>query len=369
MLDERAGQAHAGEPSPRRRSRRDPGKNPRLRSRQAAPSHRRRRRGGRAAQARRARRCSRRPIIAANAPAAGRRRQGACGLQAPAGRRTAAGDLRQAHSSRSRRSNNNARLPGIGTGRMQTKRGMPHVPRSRLRRERASGARTGAACRRNVGLELPSRKPAPASPIELRLSRSNRDAGEARSSRVRARGAGKPAPPVFAPQSPRRTQRSKRKRPATAESSHGIGVLLVNLGTPDAAEPVAVRRYLKEFLTDRRVIETRRLAVEDGAQRHHPAAAVAPQSARLPEDLELAKRTNRRSRPSRARRRKSSPAFSSRSASTSSSTGRCATPAPRSSRGSKRSSPAAATAFWSCRSIRNIRRRRRRRCATRCSAS
>jgi len=32
-------------------------------------------------------------------------------------------------------------------------------------------------------------------------------------------------------------------------------VLLVNLGTPDAATPEAVRRYLKEFLTDRRVIE------------------------------------------------------------------------------------------------------------------
>ncbi len=35
----------------------------------------------------------------------------------------------------------------------------------------------------------------------------------------------------------------------------GIGVLLVNLGTPDAATPAAIRRYLKEFLTDRRVIE------------------------------------------------------------------------------------------------------------------
>jgi protoporphyrin/coproporphyrin ferrochelatase len=35
----------------------------------------------------------------------------------------------------------------------------------------------------------------------------------------------------------------------------GIGVLLVNLGTPDAAEPQAVRRYLKEFLSDPRVIE------------------------------------------------------------------------------------------------------------------
>ncbi|HST36869.1 MAG TPA: ferrochelatase [Allosphingosinicella sp.] len=34
-----------------------------------------------------------------------------------------------------------------------------------------------------------------------------------------------------------------------------IGVLLVNLGTPDAAEPKAVRRYLAEFLSDRRVVE------------------------------------------------------------------------------------------------------------------
>lgn len=34
-----------------------------------------------------------------------------------------------------------------------------------------------------------------------------------------------------------------------------LGVLLVNLGTPDAPTPVAVRRYLKEFLWDRRVVE------------------------------------------------------------------------------------------------------------------
>ena len=38
-------------------------------------------------------------------------------------------------------------------------------------------------------------------------------------------------------------------------TTSGIGVLLVNLGTPDAAEPKAVRCYLKEFLTDPRVIE------------------------------------------------------------------------------------------------------------------
>ena len=34
-----------------------------------------------------------------------------------------------------------------------------------------------------------------------------------------------------------------------------IGVLLINLGTPDAPDAQAVRRYLGQFLTDRRVIE------------------------------------------------------------------------------------------------------------------
>jgi ferrochelatase len=35
----------------------------------------------------------------------------------------------------------------------------------------------------------------------------------------------------------------------------GVGVLLVNLGTPDAPTAAAVRRYLAEFLSDRRVVE------------------------------------------------------------------------------------------------------------------
>ena len=34
-----------------------------------------------------------------------------------------------------------------------------------------------------------------------------------------------------------------------------VGVLLVNLGTPDAPDVVSVRRYLAEFLSDKRVIE------------------------------------------------------------------------------------------------------------------
>lgn len=34
-----------------------------------------------------------------------------------------------------------------------------------------------------------------------------------------------------------------------------VGVLLVNLGTPEAATPAAVKSYLREFLSDRRVVE------------------------------------------------------------------------------------------------------------------
>ena len=41
--------------------------------------------------------------------------------------------------------------------------------------------------------------------------------------------------------------------------SHGrmprTGVLLVNLGTPDRADAPSLRRYLKEFLSDDRVVE------------------------------------------------------------------------------------------------------------------
>ena len=37
-----------------------------------------------------------------------------------------------------------------------------------------------------------------------------------------------------------------------------IGVLLLNLGTPDGTDYWSMRRYLKEFLSDRRVIEVPR---------------------------------------------------------------------------------------------------------------
>jgi len=52
---------------------------------------------------------------------------------------------------------------------------------------------------------------------------------------------------------------------ASASASKGlpaasrIGVLIVNLGTPDSPSYFAVQRYLREFLGDRRVIDTSRL--------------------------------------------------------------------------------------------------------------
>jgi ferrochelatase len=46
--------------------------------------------------------------------------------------------------------------------------------------------------------------------------------------------------------------------PAIPEAK--IGVLLINLGTPDAPEERAVRRYLAEFLSDRRVVEIHPIA-------------------------------------------------------------------------------------------------------------
>jgi protoporphyrin/coproporphyrin ferrochelatase len=40
-----------------------------------------------------------------------------------------------------------------------------------------------------------------------------------------------------------------------SEDLHRTGILLINLGTPDAPDPGPVRRYLREFLSDPRVID------------------------------------------------------------------------------------------------------------------
>ena len=48
-------------------------------------------------------------------------------------------------------------------------------------------------------------------------------------------------------------------RPVTGARPQRVGVLLVNLGTPDTADTRGVRVYLKEFLSDPRVIENQGL--------------------------------------------------------------------------------------------------------------
>src|SRR5262249_56665041 len=65
--------------------------------------------------------------------------------------------------------------------------------------------------------------------------------------------------------------------PAPAEpgaSRARIGVLLLNLGTPDSADVPGVRRYLKEFLSDPRVIEKQGLAWQ--ALLHGPSLRIPP---------------------------------------------------------------------------------------------
>ena len=53
-------------------------------------------------------------------------------------------------------------------------------------------------------------------------------------------------------------RRCSAENPPTIRRSsrHKIGVLLLNLGTPDSPDYWPMRRYLGEFLSDRRVIET-----------------------------------------------------------------------------------------------------------------
>jgi ferrochelatase len=47
--------------------------------------------------------------------------------------------------------------------------------------------------------------------------------------------------------------------PYTHGTASRVGILLLNLGTPDEPTPQAVRRYLKQFLSDRRVVEIPRV--------------------------------------------------------------------------------------------------------------
>ena len=75
-----------------------------------------------------------------------------------------------------------------------------------------------------------------------------------------------------------------------ADYTHGspvaAGVLLVNLGTPQAPTRRAVRRYLAEFLADPRIVEAPALALVACAPRRDPARAAGAIGATLREDLD-----------------------------------------------------------------------------------
>jgi protoporphyrin/coproporphyrin ferrochelatase len=60
-----------------------------------------------------------------------------------------------------------------------------------------------------------------------------------------------PSMPAATVEVPKPTPASERVKASAIK----VGVLLVNLGTPDSADAAGVRRYLTEFLADKRVIE------------------------------------------------------------------------------------------------------------------
>jgi protoporphyrin/coproporphyrin ferrochelatase len=62
-----------------------------------------------------------------------------------------------------------------------------------------------------------------------------------------------------APRPGRFAAKSNTSDTPSAARKGRVGVLLINLGTPDGTSYWPMRRYLKEFLSDRRVIETNRV--------------------------------------------------------------------------------------------------------------
>ena len=104
-----------------------------------------------------------------------------------------------------------------------------------------------------------------------------------------------------------------------------IGVLIVNLGTPDTADAPGVRRYLREFLSDPRVIENQGLlwqAILNGVILQIRPRIKARDYRKIWNTRE---ERVRRSRPSPARRPRSSAPRSRPRARESRSIGRCAT--------------------------------------------
>ena len=105
---------------------------------------------------------------------------------------------------------------------------------------------------------------------------------------------------------PESASRAERRRAAIRARGGRIGVLIVNLGTPDATD-AAVGAALSARVSQRRPGDREPGAgLEVRAQRHHPAAPAAASKAATTRRSGTASATNRRSRPSPARRPPSS---------------------------------------------------------------
>ena len=118
--------------------------------------------------------------------------------------------------------------------------------------EAASGTDVATPGAEHSSAELPREQPAaPGAPAESPI-----EAPSIAETSLPASEPAAPAPTAVADSAPAATppeNAAAAREPMPVE--RGIGVLIVNLGTPDASDPAAVRRYLKEFLTDPRVIE------------------------------------------------------------------------------------------------------------------
>ena len=135
----------------------------------------------------------------------------------------------------------------------------PPAPAAPLHGEASDGPATGSTAAKAGAQDVPGPSPAEISGTAVETAASLETPADA--ALLAAVPATEPAPimPVVsdtvdtpAPEKPAAAvEPTSEALPAIA----GIGLLLVNLGTPEAADPPAVRRYLKEFLTDPRVIE------------------------------------------------------------------------------------------------------------------
>ena len=106
----------------------------------------------------------------------------------------------------------------------------------------------GTPTARSIGAyRLPILRDAPEVTVEL--VESEEDSGGVTELSVRPLRRRSPAPFLMT------GRRLRYCRSSPWADTDMIGVLLINLGTPDAPEPGAVRRYLREVLSDPRVIE------------------------------------------------------------------------------------------------------------------